>query len=143
MGIVAGLFERFEDADRAVHDLEHFGYCSGNIRSIGAPENATEKRESSLSQATMLPAIIGAVWGGLTGLLFGIGPLALPEIEAGIYPGALTAMFASTTFGAGFGAISGGLLGALVRRGIPELDSKVHKRSKSIIGVQMSASWRC
>jgi hypothetical protein len=142
MAIVAGLFERFEDADRAVHDLEHFGYCSGNIHSIPYEQDPPEKFETDRA-TTALPAVAGAICGGLTGLLIGIGPLSFPELEAAISSGVLTALFASTTVGAGFGAVSGGLLGALVRFGIPAMDAKVQidgiRHDRVLVTVEVSS----
>jgi hypothetical protein len=61
----------------------------------------------------------GAVVGGLTGLLIGLGALAIPGVGPIVAAGPV---LASLT-GAGIGAATGGLLGALVEWGIPESEA--------------------
>src|SRR5213079_1337536 len=73
-------------------------------------------------------AAVGGVLGGITGLLVGIGALAIPGIGPVIAGGALASAFGiaggTAVAGAGIGAAAGGIVGALVGMGIPEEEAR-------------------
>ena len=82
MATIAGLFERFEHADRALHELEHLCYCSSEFGAVVSGKSAFNFIENRgvLDDSAAMPAITGAVLGGLTGLLAGVAPLLIPGI---------------------------------------------------------------
>lgn len=62
----------------------------------------------------------GAVVGGLTGLLVGLGSLMIPGVGPILAAGPLISALAGTAIGIGAGAVTGGLVGGLVDLGVPE-----------------------
>jgi hypothetical protein len=66
--------------------------------------------------------------GGLTGLLVGLGTLAIPGIGPIMLAGATATALATTLAGAGIGAAAGGLLGGLIGLGIPEERAREYNR---------------
>src|SRR5438105_11491947 len=80
-------------------------------------------------------AIGGGVLGGLAGLLVGIGALAIPGIGPIIAAGPI----ATTLMGAGIGAATGGLLGALVDAGVPEEEARLYQTGVERGGVLVTA----
>ena len=85
-------------------------------------------------EATKLPAAIGAVCGGFTGLLAGISPSLVSGFGPLVLARAIAVAAAPTALGVVFGAVSGGLLGVLVAFAIPELDSPEQTGSTSVFG---------
>jgi len=71
------------------------------------------------------PVVTGGAVGGLTGLLVGLGALAIPGIGPVMLAGA-TATALASSFWRGDCAAAGGLLGALVGLGIPEERARVY-----------------
>ncbi len=78
--------------------------------------NTNTDTGTNVGEGTAWGAGIGAVLGGLGGLLLGLGTLAIPGIGPVLAAGPL----AGTLVGAGAGAVTGGIIGALVGLGIPE-----------------------
>jgi hypothetical protein len=86
----------------------------------------------------------GAVVGGLTGLLMGLGAIAIPGIgpviAAGTLATALGSAAAGTAVGAAAGAVTGGVVAALVDMGIPKEDAEFYaegvKRGGVLVTVQ-------
>lgn len=76
---------------------------------------------------------IGAIIGGLGGLLLGLGLLAVPGIGPVLAAGPILAAI----LGAGAGSIVGGLIGALINTGVPEetagLYAEAVRRGASIV----------
>jgi hypothetical protein len=64
--------------------------------------------------------------GGLTGLLVGLGSLAIPGVGPVILAGEVATAIATTLAGGAIGAAAGGLLGALIGLGIPEERARVY-----------------
>lgn len=118
---VVGLYDRFEDAQAAVSALVSSGFARENINLVAADTEGKFKKYvgqpgEDISEGTAAGAGIGAVVGGLGGLLVGLGALAIP----GIGPVLAAGPILSALVGAGVGAVAGGLMGALVDLGIPE-----------------------
>jgi hypothetical protein len=67
----------------------------------------------------------GALFGGLGGLLIGLGALAIP----GLGPIVAAGPIATTLAGAGIGAAGGGLIGALKDAGVPDEEAGVYAES--------------
>jgi hypothetical protein len=135
MKTVVGLFDQYEDADRAVSTLVNAGFNRDHL-SIAVRENTmldvddehlyddTMDEASGAAVGAGTGAVGGAVLGGLTGLLIGVGALAIPGIGPVVAAGSLANTLGSTALGAGIGAgvgaVTGGLVGGLVDLGVPE-----------------------
>ncbi len=95
-------------ADREISGLDDYvGY--------DADAAIVDEKEGKRDHVTS-GAAAGGILGGLTGLMMGIGSFAIPGIGPVIAAGPLIATLA----GAGIGAVTGGLLGALVDSGVPD-----------------------
>ncbi|HWQ15771.1 MAG TPA: general stress protein, partial [Roseiflexaceae bacterium] len=133
MRTIAGLFDRREDAERAVRELVDAGIDRAEISMIAHDTTTGEAREVGGSEAGAgagAGAVAGATAGGLLGLLVGIGALAIPGIGPVIAAGPLAAAIGSaaagTLVGAAGGAVAGGLIGALVGAGIPAEEAEFY-----------------
>jgi uncharacterized membrane protein len=123
--VVVALYDNLEDAKDAVEELHARGFLRDNIsliandvggkyaRRLGKERDLDEK---SAVDTTAEGAGLGAITGGLAGLLLGLSALAVPGIGPVLAAGPLVAGLV----GAGIGAATGGLLGALVEAGVPE-----------------------
>ncbi|MGA7935745.1 MAG: general stress protein [Kovacikia sp.] len=68
----------------------------------------------------------GGAVGGLTGLLVGLGTLAIPGVGPIMLAGASATAISTTLAGGAIGAAAGGLVGGLVGLGIPEERAHVY-----------------
>jgi hypothetical protein len=116
---VTGLYDSYEEAARAIHNLEDAGVSDGNIGLV--VNNADNQYALSDDDARIedksaagAGASIGTVLGGGAGLLAGLGVLAIP----GIGPVVAAGWLVSTAAVAAAGAAAGGLLGALTGAGV-------------------------
>jgi hypothetical protein len=140
MTIVVGLFERPQDAERAITALESAGFVQDEISALAQDriikEHLDEQEIEQVEVTTGLGAIGGSAIGGLAGLLAGVGVIAIPGIGPVLAAGAL----ASTLAGVVVGGSAGGLVGALVGMGLPGEDANFYaegvKRQGVLIAVQ-------
>jgi len=127
---VAAVFDRYEDAARAVTKLESSGVSHTDISIVSNDAtqrdrySADSSGRSSRDQDTTRTgagtgAGAGAALGAGAGLLAGLGLLAIP----GLGPVVAAGWLASTLVGAGAGAVTGGLIGSLAGAGINEADA--------------------
>jgi hypothetical protein len=129
---LTGLFDRYEDARRAVQDLEAAGVAHRDISIVGhdgADRTGTADGEDTgeaASEDAGAGAGLGAAVGGIGGLLAGLGLLAIPGIGPVVAAGWLAATAAGAAGGALVGAAAGGLVGALTHAGVPEHDAHVY-----------------
>jgi uncharacterized membrane protein len=110
-----------------VKDLTNAGIHRENISLISNDAEGTYSRQlksdtSDTAENVGKGAGAGAVVGGLSGLVVGLGALAIP----GIGPVVAAGPIATTLAGAGIGAAAGGLVGALVDLGIPEEQAQLY-----------------
>jgi hypothetical protein len=121
---VVGVFERRQDADRAVEELHRAGFRDDDIgfavRGGESAEGTTDVTPSGAGEGATAGLLTGGVIGGLvgaaaSGLIPGIGPV----IAGGI--------LASVLGGAAVGAAAGGILGALVGLGVPEEEARYYQ----------------
>lgn len=136
MQTVVALYDRFEDARRALDALKEHGFSGDRISLVANDKNSeyanylqnvdTSQDQQDISDGAAAGAGIGAALGGLTGLLVGLGALAIPGIGPVLAAGPLISALA----GAGIGAAAGGLVGALVDLGIP--DEHAHAYAEGI-----------
>ncbi len=71
-------------------------------------------------------AAFGAVVGGLTGLLVGMGALLIPGIGPVLAAGPLVSALAGAGIGMGAGAITGGIVAGLVDLGVPQEEAGMY-----------------
>lgn len=123
MKTIVGLFDDMADAKKASHDLEAAGVAHSDISFVASNEG--EKHVSNTSAPTVSghaighDAIVGAEIGGVAGLLLGLTAFAIPGLGWIAGAGWLMGMI----YGAGTGAVVGGLVGALTHIGVPAEDA--------------------
>ena len=124
---VIGVYDRLADAQDAVSELVSAGFTRENVSIVAADTEGRFKTYvgapgDDAGDGVAAGAGIGAVVGGLGGLLVGLGALAIP----GIGPVLAAGPIASALIGAGVGAATGGLIGALVDEGVPEEQANLY-----------------
>lgn len=145
MKTVVGLYDDLPDARRVVNDLIDAGVPEGNINLIaGDPEGryatqlAGREAEDDEAEAAADGAVAGGILGGLGGLLLGLGAFAIPGLGPVVAAGPL----AAGLIGAGIGAASGGLIGALVEWGVSEEEAEFYlegvRRGGMLVAVKTS-----
>ena len=133
------LYDTYEHAESAVHDLEAAGVPGADISIISkdADGGVTETTEGRSGAAT--GASVGTVLGGGAGLLAGLGMMAIP----GIGPVVAAGWLASTALGAVVGMASGGILGALTDLGVSDEYAHVYaeslRRGGTLVAVKTAA----
>lgn len=124
---LTGLFDRYDDARRAVQDLEAAGVAHRDISLVANDVRGAHRDElDPAARDAGAGASIGAAVGGLGGLLAGLGLIAIPGIGPVVAAGWLAATAAGAAGGAVIGGIAGGLVGALTHAGVPEADAHVY-----------------
>jgi hypothetical protein len=130
---VVALYDDFDTARDVIQELVDNGFRNDQISLVAndthgeysryLDDDTTRTIEAETDTGAGVGAGIGAVIGGLGGLVVGLGALAIPGIGPVLAAGPL-ATAVSALAGAGIGAVAGGvaggLLGALVDMGIPE-----------------------
>jgi hypothetical protein len=142
--LAIGTFSSYEAAEIALVELKNQGFLMDRVSVIGRDINShTETtgakinnrlvtvgnlhtHENRTEEAAKDGAIAGSSLGGLTGLLVGLGILAIPGIGPVMLAGAAATAIASTVSGGVIGAITGSLVGGLVGLGIPEDRAEVY-----------------
>jgi hypothetical protein len=132
MTTIAALFDRYEDAHRAIRALYNYGVLTNEISVMTRAETVQgrldyqvtrpEDRDSAVGNA----AVGGAATGGLIGLVAGVAALVIPGIGPVISAGTLTTALGLTAAGAGIGAAAGGLIGAMTDLGLSEEETDVY-----------------
>jgi hypothetical protein len=135
---IVGLFEHFEDAQKAVSELQSSGFRRedisvaandasgaltrnmGDLRDEMNVERVVEHRDNDHAQDVGKGAGVGAILGGAIGLLFGMGAVAIPGIGPLLVAGPLLSLLT----GAGIGAATGGLIGALSSAGLSDAEAR-------------------
>lgn len=132
---VVALFDDLAQARAAVQDLRDAGYQDNEV-SLAANAAADEYSrlfdengkyyQGSDVYSEQTPAVVGAevgaLVGGLGGLLLSLTFLPIPGVGPIIAAGPITA----TLVGAIGGALAGGLIGALTTLGVPEEHAEVY-----------------
>jgi hypothetical protein len=131
--IVVGVFDRREDAEASVRELEGQGYPSEDISLVmqqpGSPaEIGASQTKADTGMATGITA--GAVLGGIAGL----AALAIPGVGAILAAGPL-----AVALGAMTGAAMGGLVGAFTGLGIPKEEAIEFDQAVRAGGVVVAA----
>lgn len=119
MASVIGTFDSRDQAERAVEELKRKGFGDDKV-SIVAKEDRMKGGDRGEGGLTMRGGgnditggtLTGGAIGGATGLLAGLGALAIPGIGPIVAAGPIAAGLT--------GAVTGGIVGGLVDLGIPE-----------------------
>jgi uncharacterized protein (TIGR02271 family) len=141
MRTVIGLYEDVNTAQQVVQELVDSGFERDNISIVAQNSTTTtETGEMAYADSDDVSAAegagVGALGGGVLGLLAGLGALAIPGIgpvvAAGPLIGALT--------GAVAGGVTGGLTAGLIDSGIPEEEAGYYaegvRRGGTLVSVQ-------
>jgi hypothetical protein len=126
---LTGLFDQYDDARRAVQDLEAAGVPHRDVSIVANNSRGTHKADAVASEAgedAGKGAGIGAAVGGVGGLLAGLGLLAIPGLGPVVAAGWLASAAVGAIGGAAIGGAAGGLVGALTQAGVPEEDAHVY-----------------
>jgi len=140
MGIVSHTFGSYDEAARAVDELERAGIPHADITLMSGDKTrmGTDASETDASTGAGTGATIGTVLGGGAGLLAGIGALAIPGVGPLVAAGWLVAALT----GAGAGAAAGGLVGSLTGAGMDETEARSHaehvERGGTLVSVRAS-----
>ena len=143
---VTGLFDSYDEAKRAVHDLEALGVPHRDISLVannarGEHEGVGEYRADKTAEDAGKGAGLGATVGGVGGLLAGIGLLAIPGLGPVVAAGWLASTALGAVVGGAVGGAAGGLVGALTKGGVPEEDAHVYaegvRRGGSLVSAKV------
>ena len=125
---VIGVYDNVDDAIRAVEELKAQGYDRDDISLVAKDRDevkaVNDETGTKTEEGLAAGAAAGGILGGATGLLAGIGALAIP----GIGPILAAGPIAATLTGVAVGAGTGGLAGALIGMGIPEDEAHQYER---------------
>ncbi|WP_342433568.1 general stress protein [Neobacillus sp. FSL H8-0543] len=125
---VVGIYESEQEAIAAIEGLLSQGYDKQEICVVGKDlknVNHVSDETGVVAEETATGALTGGTIGGVTGLLVGVGALAIPGAGPIIAAGPI----ATSLIGALAGAGIGGLGGALIGLGIPEDEADYYGNS--------------
>jgi hypothetical protein len=130
-----GIFSTRAEAERTLDALNRSGFPMDKVSLIArdadrqddvAGVDVQKTVDNKADEGASAGAVTGGVLGGGTGLLVGLGTLAIPGIGPILLAGATATALATTAAGTAIGATAGGIIGALVGLGIPEERAKVY-----------------
>lgn len=133
---VSGLFDSHADATSAVRQLQSLGVPRDEISVVGSNRDVSD---GDAAVGAGAGAGIGAAFGGLGGLLTGLGIVAIPGVGPVVAAGWLVATAAGAAAGAVVGGAAGGIVGALTDSGVPEREAQVYAEGVRRGGVLVSA----
>ncbi len=122
---VIGLFDSYDDAERCVRELRDLGIPVEDISLVVSDNRGkgeTGEHLTTDSKTVAENVLGGALFGGLGGLLIGLGALAIP----GLGPIVAAGPIATTLAGAGVGAVGGGIISAIKDAGVPEEEAHIY-----------------
>ncbi|HHY71367.1 MAG TPA: hypothetical protein GX519_06955 [Thermoanaerobacterales bacterium] len=114
---VIGVFDSYDQAEKAVAKLRQSGYDTNEISIVAKGKQGRngddDEGSTTLGMSTVAGGTTtGGVLGGLAGLAMGAGALAIPGFGPIIATGPIAGLLS--------GAATGGLAGGLIDWGIPE-----------------------
>lgn len=130
-----GTFSSYDKAETALKELRQSGFAMDAVSVVGrdldrhgevAGANSTHRLadlhddDNEAAETAKKGAVAGTTVGGVTGLLVGLGALAIPGIGPVMLAGAAATAIATALSGGAIGAAAGSLAGALVGMNIPE-----------------------
>jgi uncharacterized membrane protein len=122
--MIAGLFKDSKEAGEAVSQLLQMKEVD-DISVISKDAHEHEARTHQIKQNVEDGALTGALTGGVLGLIAGVSAVVVPGFGGLLVAGPLATAWGLT--GGALGALSGGIVGALVDAGIPEKRAKMYE----------------
>ncbi|PAE43504.1 general stress protein [Bacillus sp. 7884-1] len=126
---VVGVYETEQEAIVAIEELVKQGYDKQDICVIGKDlkdvNHIADETGTVVEEKAATGALTGGTLGGITGLLVGVGALAIPGVGPIIAAGPIASSIIGTIAGAGLG----GLTGALIGMGIPDDEAEYYGNS--------------
>ena len=140
MQTITKMYNHYDHAKQAVHDLEASGVHSESISIVAKqPETIAETPQVEGSEAG-LGAGLGLAVGGTAGLLAGLGIMAIP----GVGPVVAAGWLASLAAGALAGGATGGIVGSLIGAGVADDHAHVYseglRRGGTLLSVKVEES---
>lgn len=136
---VAALYDDFETSVQAVEQLVATGFDREQISLIAHSDDERLQgyvHDPDTPEDRSDGAGLGAVVGGLGGLLLGISAIAIPGVGPVITAGSIAMGLVS----GGLGALAGGMIGAMVDAGIPDEEAELYaegvRRGGAVVMVQ-------
>jgi hypothetical protein len=124
---VSGMFMFRSEAEDTIQSLKEAEYSMSDVSILFGPTSTTDHPApgdpTKAAEGTEAGLIAGGTFGGVIGLLAGIGSLAIPGVGTLIAAGPIIGAIA----GLGAGGVVGGLAGALIGLGIPEENSNEYE----------------
>lgn len=124
-----GVFPSRYHTEQALNDLKNADFPMNKVSVIAQDADAEgeiagvdvkDTVGSKADEGAKIGAAGGGTVGGITGLLVGLGSLAIPGVGPIMLAGAGATALATALAGGALGAAAGGLIGGLVGLGIPE-----------------------
>src|SRR5258706_618859 len=141
---VVGLFDNSNEAQQVVDDLTRIGVPRSDISiarsktTAGGSASTADDVDNDIGAGVATGATPGAVVGGAAGLIASLSALAIPGFGPVLAAGPIIA----TLTGAGIGAATGGLIGALVNVGVPEEEAEYYsegvRRGGTLVSVRVN-----
>ena len=133
---ISRLFDDYADAQNAVYNLEQAGVDAADISIIA--NNSNKWFSPDFAAAAGKGAAVGAGFGGVGGLLAGLGLLAVP----GLGPMVAAGWLAAAVTGAAAAGVAGGALGMLAEAGVATNDAEIYaesiRRGGSLVSVRIA-----
>jgi hypothetical protein len=142
MKTIAGLFDHRDDAMAAITDLLDRGVPRADISILANNAGDWYAEDSESEAGAETGAGLGAIAGGASGLLAGLGFLTLPGIGPIVGAGWLMTTAAGAATGAILGGAAGGLVAWITGHGVSERDAHVFaeglRRGGTLVTVQVA-----
>lgn len=123
---VVGMFETRAEAESAIHRMKIFGIGSDafSIAMRESAETSALVESTGAQDMTGEGTTAGIVSGAAVGTVVGLALLGSTLVLPGIGPFLIGGPLAAALTGAGIGAASGGILGALIESGLSEHEAE-------------------
>lgn len=121
--------ERISIIGRELNRSEQTGNPSRGDLSLAADKQVSP--DSGMEEVRRQEAATGSALGGLTGLLVGIGALAIPGLGTVVLGGTVATILTRMIAGGAIGAAAGGLMGGLIGLGVPEAQARLYSERVS------------
>lgn len=130
--ILLGIFRKQEDADSALVELGDSGFVTDEISVVAREDKMKKYRSKGIGGEAIAT---GGILGGLAGLLIATAPVVIPGVGI-LVAGPLVALS-----GLALGALTGGLIGALVDAGLSESQARSYEnriqQGEVLLGIQV------
>ncbi|MEN9327930.1 MAG: hypothetical protein RI947_738 [Candidatus Parcubacteria bacterium] len=134
---IIGSFLAKHDVENVFSELRHAGYRNSDI-SIVMSDNALIDRRDESVDAANTGILTGGTIGALAGLIAGIGAITVPGVGPLLAVGPLATALGFTGVGAATGALTGGVVTALIDIGIAQSDAYKYEQVLKQGGVVIS-----